>query len=73
MDKCRRSLKTINSALLSLERDLVINRNLLTYDDILRRVRDMGNLASSTLNQQDEIEMINISLNGGKNNEWENY
>lgn len=69
MDKCRRSLKTINSALLSLERDLVINRNLLTYDDILRRVRDMGNLASSTLNQQDEIEMINISLNGGKNNE----
>lgn len=68
-NSCRKSLKTINNALLSLERDLVINRDSLTYDDILRRVRDMGNLASSTLNQQDEIEMINISLNGGKNNE----
>lgn len=61
MDKCKMALRTINSALLSLERDLVVNTDI-TREDILRRVRDMGNLASSTLNRQNEIEMIDISI-----------
>lgn len=61
MDKCKMALRTINSALLSLERDLVVNTEI-TREDILRRVRDMGNLASSTLNRQNEIEMIDISI-----------
>lgn len=61
MDKCKMALRTINSALLSLERDLAVNTEI-TREDILRRVRDMGNLASSTLNRQNEIEMIDISI-----------
>ena len=61
MDKCKMALRTINGALLSLERDLVVNTDI-TREDILRRVRDMGNLASSTLNRQNEIEMIDISI-----------
>lgn len=61
MDKCKMALRTINSALLSLEKDLVVNTEI-TREDILRRVRDMGNLASSTLNSQNEIEMIDISI-----------
>lgn len=65
MDKCKMALRTINSALLSLERDLAVNTEI-TREDILRRVRDMGNLASSTLNRQNEIEMIDISI-GEKN------
>lgn len=61
MNKCKMALRTINSALLSLEKDLVVNTEI-TREDILRRVRDMGNLASSTLNSQNEIEMIDISI-----------